>query len=132
MPHRQFSLYSEFLSCHLITFIALLLVWQGFGGCVFWLGFYFGGRENPKTSKHTKSYVSFKQYHNSYKRCCTGLLTLPFSLTFHHRILGLNMTTDNVLLASIQTLEQMCCTNMGFSSVPILKAILHKSEMHLV
>lgn len=160
--HTDTSLYSKFVNCCLIRFIALLrgvLDWWVWRVVIFGWGFGFfflaWGRiqRPPDTLEEVRSW--FKGHITPREQCCMGLLTLPFSLTFHHKMLGLNMTIDNVLPASINTLEQrmwgvlhrffaicftdistwekqsLLCTNVGFSSVPILKATSLKSGMHL-
>lgn len=131
----------------------------GFGGLWFLVGglgfFLLRGRIQRPPDTLEEVMVLFKAHITPREQCCMGLLTLPFSLTFHHKILGLNMTVDNVLLASINTLEQrmwgvlhrffatcftdistsekqsLLCTNVGFGSVPILKAMSLKTGMLL-
>lgn len=161
LRHTDTSLYSKFLNCCLFRFIALLrgvLDWWIWGVVIFGWGFGFfllRGRIQRPPDTLEEVMVLFKAHITPREQCCMGLLTLPFSLTFHHKILGLNMTVDNVLLASINTLEQrmwgvlhrffatcftdistsekqsLLCTNVGFGSVPILKAMSLKSGMLL-
>lgn len=83
---------------------SLLCFWFGrvLGVVFFGWDFILGGGRIQRPPNTLEVMILFKAHITPTERCCTGLLTLPFSLTFHHRILGLNMTTDNVLLASIE------------------------------